>query len=82
MKKDKLFTSAFSTNDIPKDMKREKSIVDEIEEKLFKKLGKKVIQNKGVQPVPVYIDYFGEMLPLSEAIDRFYKHGVPNKKSS
>lgn len=51
-------------------------------ESAFKKLRKQGRKNeKKTQKETLYIDYFGEILPLHEALDRFYKHGVPKKSS-
>lgn len=62
------------------------TVSDEVMDNLenaFKKLRKEGIENeKKMQKETLYIDYFGEIIPLHEALDRFYREGVPNKKSS
>ena len=50
-------------------------------ENAFKKLRKEGIENeKKMQNETLYIDYFGEMLTLHEASERFLKNGIPKKK--
>lgn len=60
------------------------TVSDEVMDNLenaFKKLRKQGRENeKKMQKETWYIDYFGEILPLHEALDRFYKHGVPKTK--
>lgn len=60
------------------------TVSDEVMDNLenaFKKLRKEGIENeKKMQNETWYIDYFGEMLTLHEALDRFYKNGIPKKK--
>lgn len=67
-------------------MKKPKTITvsDKVMDKFenaFKKLRKQGRENeKKMQKETWYINYFGEILPLHEALDRFYKHGVPKTK--
>lgn len=67
-------------------MKKPKTITvsDEVMDNLenaFKKLRKQGRKNeKKMQKETLYINYFGEILPLHEVLDRFYKHGVPKTK--
>lgn len=65
-------------------MKKTKTITvsDEVMDNLenaFKKLHNQAVENEKKQD-DYYIDYFGEIIPLHEALDRFYREGVPNKK--
>lgn len=60
------------------------TVSDEVMDNLenaFKKLRKEGIENeKKMQNETLYIDYFGEMLTLHEASERFFKNGIPKKK--